>query len=700
MSQTDISAVRAELGKILASPVFANSPRMSRFLKFVVDESLEGDSSRIKEYVIAIEVFDKRPDYDPQVDSTVRTEATKLRSRLGRYYENGGCDDKVVITIPKGSYAPVFENRPDANPVSRRQAFPWLKAAAVLGTVVTITVAAGLIWRGSRASPPSPRLVPLTSFPELEEQPSLSPDGSHVAFRWKGDIYVKNIGSEAFVQVTRDPAVDSWPAWSPDGSQISFVRSGEVFLTSPLGGGERKITESTGPAVWTPDGSALLVLEKTSPYVRSLFRVSLATGEKRRLTFPNDISVGDQDMAVSPDGRTIAFCRTVVGEGCDVHVIPATGGEARRLTNDQRFILGLTWTPDGRDVIFSSDRQGWFRLWRVSARPSERPGTFENPVPVEGAGDDARRPSISRTSAGTRLVYARFSRNFEIRRAEITGREGTAAHRLKVSAPLITSTRVDATPASSPDGSKIAFVSNRSGARELWICETDGSNPIKLTSFGGPGVIYPRWSPDGHQLVFSALTGPGGNFESYVIEARGGIPKRITAAGHRSMAHPVFSTDGRSLYFIVGAMEASVEAWKMPASGGVAVQITRNGAFRPEESPDGKLLYYGKFGATGVWSIPAGGGGEERRVLDSVANVNWTVAVKGIYYFDFSVPPGAPKLVKFYSFQTGKTNQVGTVESSVSADFAGISVTSDARWLLYSHIANTSSDLMLVDHFR
>src|SRR6266567_7155518 len=164
MSQTDISAVRAELGKILASPVFANSPRMSRFLKFVVDESLGGDSSRIKEYVIAIEVFDKRQDYDPQVDSTVRTEATKLRSRLGRYYENGGCDDKVVITIPKGSYAPVFENRPDANPVSRRQAFPWLKAAAVLGTVVTITVAAGLIWRGSRASPPSPRLVPLTSL--------------------------------------------------------------------------------------------------------------------------------------------------------------------------------------------------------------------------------------------------------------------------------------------------------------------------------------------------------------------------------------------------------------------------------------------------------------------------------------------------------------------------------------------------------
>ena len=117
-------------------------------------------------------------------------------------------------------------------------------------------VGRGFIWRSRLSHMPAPRLVPLTSYPELETQPSLSPDGSQVAFSWKGDIYVKAVGAEQVVQVTKDPAVESWPAWSPDGSQIAFVRNGEVFLVSPLGGPERKVAESSGRVAWIPDGSA------------------------------------------------------------------------------------------------------------------------------------------------------------------------------------------------------------------------------------------------------------------------------------------------------------------------------------------------------------------------------------------------------------------------------------------------------------
>src|SRR5215469_17751925 len=111
MPVADGSAVRAQLGRILASSVFVNSPRMSRFLRFVVETSLDGNGESIKEYVIATEVFEKAEDYDPQADSTVRTEAGKLRSRLARYYETEGREDLLVITIPKGSYLPKFEER-------------------------------------------------------------------------------------------------------------------------------------------------------------------------------------------------------------------------------------------------------------------------------------------------------------------------------------------------------------------------------------------------------------------------------------------------------------------------------------------------------------------------------------------------------------------------------------------------------------
>src|SRR5215471_13302965 len=102
MDSKTVSAVRTELSSILSSSVFAASPRMSRFLKYIVEETLAGQADGIKEYSIAIEVFERRPDYDPRTDSTVRTEASKLRARLSRYYQTDGRGDTLVISIPKG----------------------------------------------------------------------------------------------------------------------------------------------------------------------------------------------------------------------------------------------------------------------------------------------------------------------------------------------------------------------------------------------------------------------------------------------------------------------------------------------------------------------------------------------------------------------------------------------------------------------
>jgi Tol biopolymer transport system component len=447
---------------------------------------------------------------------------------------------------------------------------------------------------------------------------------------------------------------------------------------------------------WSPDGTALLVHQKTSAFgAQSIFRVSLATGQTQRLTFPRDISRGDLSMAISPDSRTIAFCRSDNILGCDIFVMPAGGGEARRLTYDYQALPGLAWTADSREIVFAADRMGRYQLWRVRADP-HLAESRASPRLVEGAGDDARAPSISRTS---KLAYQRYSRNFDIQRVEITGSPGTAAHRLGQPTRLIASTQMDATPSWSPDQKKIAFVSTRSGNQELWVCDADGSNPLRLTSFGGPRVILPRWSPDGQRLIFGALTGTYGNFEGYTVGAKGGAPQRVSAAGHRTMAHPVFSHDGRWIYFIPGARDGAVEAFRMPAEGGEALQITRYGAIRPEESPDGKLLYYGKNGTPGLWSTPVLGG-EERQILDSTTAMNWTVASSGIYYLSSAAQPGAPNLVQFYSFKSGKTTTVGTVEGTLSADYSGISVSLDGRWLLYSYIADISSDLMMVQHFR
>ena len=163
MPVTDNFAIRAQLAKILCSPVFVNSPRMTRFLRFVVETTLEGNGGRIKEYVIALEVFQKSDTYDPQADSTVRTEASKLRSRLGRYYETEGRQDPVFISIPKGTYIPAFEHRRNGGAIApRADGLPRIKVAAIV-SAAAITVAAGIFWLSRPSPSPAPRLVPLTS---------------------------------------------------------------------------------------------------------------------------------------------------------------------------------------------------------------------------------------------------------------------------------------------------------------------------------------------------------------------------------------------------------------------------------------------------------------------------------------------------------------------------------------------------------
>jgi len=103
--------VEAELARILASPIFRNAPRHSRFLSFVVHRMLEGRADSVKEYVIGLEVFERAADYDPGSDPIVRAEARRLRSRLSEYYAGPGSNDPIIIDLPKGGYAPVFRQR-------------------------------------------------------------------------------------------------------------------------------------------------------------------------------------------------------------------------------------------------------------------------------------------------------------------------------------------------------------------------------------------------------------------------------------------------------------------------------------------------------------------------------------------------------------------------------------------------------------
>src|SRR5262249_39010808 len=129
IAESEELAARGELDRVLASAGFSRNERMGRFLRFVVEQHLAGKDGELKESVIAIEVFGRRPDHDPAEDSIVRTEAGRLRARLAEYYIGEGKGDALVIELPKGGYVPAF-HRVEAAPhrakeSSRRRSWLW-----------------------------------------------------------------------------------------------------------------------------------------------------------------------------------------------------------------------------------------------------------------------------------------------------------------------------------------------------------------------------------------------------------------------------------------------------------------------------------------------------------------------------------------------------------------------------------------------
>jgi len=101
-------AIQLELRKILASETFSHSERLCRFLRFTVEEAVQGRGAKLKEYQIGVEVFDRKAAYDPRADPIVRVEAGRLRAKLEKYYRAEGRDDPVLISFRKGSYVPAF----------------------------------------------------------------------------------------------------------------------------------------------------------------------------------------------------------------------------------------------------------------------------------------------------------------------------------------------------------------------------------------------------------------------------------------------------------------------------------------------------------------------------------------------------------------------------------------------------------------
>lgn len=200
----------------------------------------------------------------------------------------------------------------------------------------------------------------------------------------------------------------------------------------------------------------------------------------------------------------------------------------------------------------------------------------------------------------------------------------------------------NAAPQFSPDGKRIAFMSDRSGPWQIWMSNVDGSDPKQVSFTDSAGT--PRWSPDGSSIAFDAP------FEgmTYVFVLR--VDRAADARPLIEGRVPSFSRDGKWIYYASDRSGQS-EVWKVPVDGGAEKRMTSRGGFAALESPDGNI-YYSKsgYGSPEIWKVPADGG-PESAVLPVVRPrtwSSWTVTKEGILFATDS-PDGGTHLNLFDS---------------------------------------------------
>jgi Tol biopolymer transport system component len=326
-------------------------------------------------------------------------------------------------------------------------------------------------------------------------------------------------------------------------------------------------------------------------------------------------------------------------------------------------IRTFAWTTDTRELIASVGHQENATLWRF--RPST--GVVPRLLPFEGS-----EPAIS--SRGDRLVLSRHSVEWNIWSLELDD----AGRAVGPPVRAFDSSKNELTPKFSPDGTKVAFGSNRSGFYEIWICRSDGTDCDRLTdmkTYAGS----PAWSPDGNRIAFDDV----GNV--YVVNAAGGKPQRLA----RGLA-PRWSRDGDWVYYGFGG-----KPYKISPSGGDPQQLTRESV--GEESPDGAWTYYlsGAGQTLSLQRIPSTGGKSTQLVSD-VSERNFVPRDGGIWYFTPNTNDGSR--LEYYDLTTKLSRTVFRTSRPV---FVGMTLSPNRRRLLFTQTDRSPSrDLMLVENFR
>ena len=486
----------------------------------------------------------------------------------------------------------------------------------------------------------------LTNDPGYDYYPSWSPDGMKIAFFTERvisgvlhqDIYVMNADGSEQVNLTNSSPYPGSPgymglvrdlSWSPDGTKLAFTSRSEIYIMNANGSGQKKLTNSPAhesDLSWSPDGKKIAFVSERSASHGASGDVCVINADGSGLIKLTNNPAHDCDPSWTPDGKKIVFCSKRDSNG-EIFIINADGSEQKKLTNNPsgnrgdrfpsllssiapqsqpldkpesqqdrqdvadtnlRSQLTASNTPGteltslkgklgNTKIAYSSKRRGNYEIYIMNPDGSGQ-RNLTNDLAFLGYGERLdRNPFWS--SDGRTIAFLSMKGNCDI---FVMNADGSNKKN------LTNTPGYDHYFSWSPDGTKIAFTSDRDKNDEIYVMNADGTDQINLTN-SRAGDYCPSWSPDGKMIVFYSMRGNG---QIYVINADGSDQRKLIAFSDNR--YPSWSPDGRKIVFSSdkGGGKDGVAVINADGSGCKRLAETSISASKPLWSPDGTKIAF------------------------------------------------------------------------------------------------------------
>jgi eukaryotic-like serine/threonine-protein kinase len=500
-----------------------------------------------------------------------------------------------------------------ARKTNRHRSVTPSTAAGLLTIAILIATAWAMMRRVAEAPLTIGSMTHVTREAGLEIDPALSPDGRTLAYvagpAGKRRVYVRRVDGGRPIPLTDLGVAESQrrPDWSPDGSRIVFqagqqgygvrpaARTGTLYVVPAFGGTPTRLLrpEADGVALtpaWSPDGTQVA-------YGRNdgIYAISTRGGQPRPILVTNSVV---HSLRWSPDSSRLVYVDGgeyfTLGEDqlgnvetSAILILTLASGVSQKITSGDWLDLSPMWTPDGRALLFVSNRGGGRDVYRVRLSGSGLPESAPERI---SSGLNAHSISLSRD--GTVLAYSSLAFHANIWSAAIlSDRVGSVDDARQVTSGSERTEKLLV----SRDGRWLLYDSDRNGNMDVWKLRLDGGEPEQLTR-EPINEFANDWSPDGEEILYHVIRATTKR-DLMLVTADGTHTEGVAVTGAEEQ-HGSWSPDGNSVAYAVGLMSNErynvyvTSRARKGAPWGKPRQLTTENGIDPKWSPDGRWIAY------------------------------------------------------------------------------------------------------------